>query len=363
MSGYYEKGRIMADITTIFDHEKAREAILKGRRSRWWERKGSKPGRFQYVDAGGRKISDPDSLERIGKLVIPPAWKHVRVNPFAGGKIQAVGVDAMGRIQYKYHAAFSQKQQQKKFAKIERFGEFMPRLKEVTNQHIALEGLPKEKVLAVVMRLINSLYFRVGTELSERHYKTYGVTTLKKSHLTIGKKGRLEFNFVGKSHVQHRKILVDEGLSAVVAELFAIKRGKRLFRYVDVDGKVRTITPASINRYLKDVTSPEFSAKDFRTWGGTLMAASELAEIGKAEAEKDVNKNIVKAVKKVAEVLGNTPSVCRSSYIHPLILDSYRNGVTIDEFRPRRTRMVNGIQTDFDPEEKALLKMFKSMNP
>jgi DNA topoisomerase-1 len=214
----------------------------------------------------------------------------------------------------------------------------------------------------VVMRLINSLYFRVGTELSEKHYKTYGVTTLKKSHLTIGKKGRLEFNFVGKSHVQHRKVLVDEGLSAVVAQLFAIKRGKRLFRYIDVDGKVRTITPAEINRYLKNATTPEFSAKDFRTWGGTLMAATELAEIGKTEAEKEIDKNIVKAVKKVAEVLGNTPSVCRGSYIHPLILESYRNGVTIEEFRPRRARVLKSIQTDIDPEERALLKMFKSMH-
>ncbi len=352
-----------AEIKTIFDLERAREAILRGRRSRWWERKGTKPGRFRYLDATGKQVSDPDSLERIAKLVIPPAWKFVRVNPFAGGKIQAVGVDAMGRIQYKYHPAFSQKQQQKKFAKIERFGEFIPRLKELTNQHLALEGMPKEKVLAVVMRLINSLYFRVGTELSEKHYKTYGVTTLQKSHLTIGKKGRLEFNFVGKSHVQHRKVLVDESLSAVVAELFAIKRGKRLFRYVDADGKVRTITPASINRYLKDATAPEFSAKDFRTWGGTLMAATELAEIGRAEAENEINKNIVKAVKKVAEQLGNTPTVCRGSYIHPLILDSYKKGVTIEEFRPRRARMLKSIREDIAPEEKALLKLFKSVRP
>ncbi len=350
----------MAEQKTIFDLEKAREATLRGRRSRWWERKGSKPARFFYIDPTGTKITNPESVERIAKLVIPPAWQHVRVNPFAGGKIQAVGVDAMGRIQYRYHPAFSQKQQQKKFAKIERFGEFIPRLMDLTNQHLALEGMPKEKVLAVVMRLINSLYFRVGTELSEKHYKTYGVTTLRKSHLTIGKKGRLEFNFVGKSHVQHRKVLVDEALSAVVAELFAIKRGKRLFRYVDVDGKVRTITPASINRYLKEATAPEFSAKDFRTWGGTLLAAVELAELGKAEAEKDANKNIVKAIKKVAEILGNTPSVCRGSYIHPLILDAYRNGVTIEEFRPRRGRIVKSIQADLEPEELALLKLFKS---
>jgi len=349
----------MANQQFIFDPAKSREAITKGRRALWWERKGSKTRHFHYLDRAGKKITDPESLERIRKLVVPPAWKHVRINPSAGGKIQAVGVDAMGRIQYKYHAAFSQKQHLKKFAKIERFGEFIPQFIEITNQHISLDGLPKEKVLAVVMRLINLLYFRVGTELSERHYKTYGVTTLKKSHLTIGKKGRLEFNFVGKSHVQHRKVLVDEGLSAVVGEMLALKRGKRLFRYVDVDGKVRTVTPALINRYLKDATTPEFSAKDFRTWGGTLLAAVELAEIGSAETENEVNKNIIKAVKKVAEILGNTPSVCRGSYIHPLILESYRSGVTIEEFRPRRTRLVKGV-SDVNPEEIALLRLFKS---
>ena len=350
----------MANQKMPFDLARARETTSKGRRARWWVRKGSKPGRFKYFDAVGIQVDDPDSLDRIAKLVIPPAWKHVRINPFAGGKIQAVGVDAMGRIQYRYHAVFTQKQQQIKFAKIERFGEFIPRLKEVTNEHIALEGLPKEKVLAVVMRLINSLYFRVGTELSERHYQTYGVTTLKKSHLTIGKNGRLEFNFVGKSHVQHRKVLVDKSLSAVVSELHSIKRGKRLFRYKDVDGKVRPVTPSSINRYLKHITAPEFSAKDFRTWGGTLLAATELAEIGKVDTENEANRNIVKAVKRAAEILGNTPSVCRSSYIHPVVLDAYKKGLTIDEFRPRRSRVVKGIQTDFEPEEKALLKMFKA---
>ncbi|MFT3745512.1 MAG: hypothetical protein QM785_14620 [Pyrinomonadaceae bacterium] len=350
----------MDEATTIFDPERAREAVVRGRRARWWERRGTKPGRFRYFDAGGKQIADDASLERIRKLVIPPAWKYVRVNPFAGGKIQAVGVDAMGRIQYRYHANFAEKQQRKKFAKIERFGEFIPRLKQVTSEHIALSGLPKEKVLAVIMRLINSLYFRVGTELSERHYKTYGVTTLRRSHLTIGKNGKLEFNFVGKSHVQHRKVLVDPDLSAVVGEIYAMKRGRRLFRYVDSDGKLRPITPALINRYLKDATAPEFSAKDFRTWGGTLLAASMLAEIGTADSENAVKKNIVKAVKHVAEELGNTPSVCRGSYIHPLVLDSYSKGVTIDEFRPRRSRSIKGVQIDLEPEEKALMRLFKA---
>ncbi|CAN5555833.1 hypothetical protein BH10ACI2_BH10ACI2_18300 [soil metagenome] len=287
----------MATAISVFDAARARETVGKGRRSRWWQRKGTKPRGFYYVDADGIKLTKPDALERIASLVVPPAWRYVRINPSAGGKIQAIGVDTTGRIQYIYHTGFAQKQQRKKFAKIEQLGEFIPRLKQITNEHIALDGLPREKVLAVITRLINSLYFRVGSDLSERHYKTYGVTTLLKKHLAIGAKGKLEFNFVGKSHVQHRKVIVDTELASVITQLMSLGRGRRLFRYRDETGKVRSVTPALINRYLKEATGSHFSAKDFRTWGGTLLAAVELAEIGPAASENEMKKNIVRAVK------------------------------------------------------------------
>lgn len=350
----------MAADIEAFDKEKARQMIEKGRRAKWWQRKGSKSRGFKYVDAIGKKVTSKPDLERIAALVIPPAWKHVRINPSAGGKIQAVGMDTTGRIQYLYHASHSEKQTRKKFAKIERFGEFLPKLKKVTNEHLSIEGLPLEKVLAVVMRLINSLYFRVGTDRSEKRYKTYGITTLQKKHLSVGNKGKLEFDYIGKSHVQNRKVIVDEELAAIVKELKSLGRGRKLFRYVDEQGKPRAISPAQINRYLKDATDPEFSSKDFRTWGGTLLAAVELAEIGSSDNEKELKKNIVKTVKKVADELGNTPTVCRSSYIHPAVLDAYLSGVTLDEFRPRKVRRIKRIETDYAPEEKALLKLFQS---
>ena len=347
------------DKKPIFDTSLAKRKIESGKCSKWWQRKGSKSRRFKYCDCDGKQITDETDLERIRSLVIPPAWKFVRINPKAGGKVQAVGMDGSGRVQYLYHSKFAEKQQKKKFAKIEKFGEYLPRLRKITNEHMALEGFPREKVLAVMMRLINSLYIRVGTEESVKHYKTYGITTLQNRHLEIERGGKLTFSFVGKHHIKHRKVLVDEELASLLKDLKAIGGARKLFHYLDADGKPRSVTPRDINDYLKTVTAPEFSAKDFRTWGGTLLAAIELAEIGSCEDEKLVKKNIVKAVKRVAEQLGNTPTVCRGSYIHPTVIKSYEKGVTLEYFTKGKTRRISHAGTEREQEEKALMKMFQ----
>ncbi len=346
--------------TPIFDTAKAKEICCRGRRAKWWRRLGKMGSGFRYVDCVGKPITRAEDLERIKSLVIPPAWRHVRISPFAGSSLQAVGMDTTGRVQYKYHPKFSEKQQRKKFQKIEKFGEYLPKLRKVTNEHLALDGFPREKVLAVMMRLINSLYIRVGTEQSVRHYKTYGITTLQNKHLRFGRKGELIFDFIGMSHKKNRKVLVDEELAALMQDLKALGGSRKLFHYVDEAGQVRPVKPAEVNDYLKAVTSPEFTSKDFRTWGGTLLAAVELSELGPGEDEKQAKKNIVRVVKSVAEQLGNTPSVCRSSYIHPLVLRSYENGITLEEFRPRRSRRIPLSEADYEPEEKALLKLFSS---
>jgi DNA topoisomerase-1 len=346
--------------TAIFDTRKTKEIIERGKRARWWKRQGSKTRGFRYVEADGKKITDEKHIERIKSLVIPPAWKYVRISPIAGSKLQAVGMDTTGRIQYLYHSTFRETQQKKKFAKIEKFGEYLPKLRKATNEHLGLEGYPREKVLAVMMRLINSLYIRVGTEKSVKHYKTYGVTTLKNRHLKIGKKGELIFEFVGKHHIKHRKVLVDEELAGVMKDLKSIGGARKLFNYLDENGKPHPLTPRDINEYLKTVTSPEFSAKDFRTWGGTLLAALELAEIGCCEDKKLQKKNILNAVKKVAEQLGNTPTVCRGSYIHPAVLKSYEAGITLEEFIPKKKRRIKRIQNEHEAEEKALMKLFRA---
>jgi len=203
----------------ISERERLLAAVEKGRRAKWWRRKGSKSRGFKYYDAAGKQVTDEAALERIRSLVIPPAWRFVRISPSANSPLQAVGVDTTGRIQYKYHQKFSDRQQRKKFEKIERFGRILPKFRKVTNEHLVLEGFPREKVLAIMMRLINSLYFRVGSEKSVKRYKTFGITTLQNRHLTIDRRGRLVFDFVGKSHIKHRKILVDKELASIMSEL------------------------------------------------------------------------------------------------------------------------------------------------
>lgn len=349
-----------ADKIPIFDTSLARQKIEAGKRAKWWQRRGAKSKNFTYLTANGARITDESQLERIKSLVIPPAWKYVRISPSAGGKIQAVGMDMSGRIQYIYHPKFAEKQQRKKFAKIEKFGEYLPKLRKITNEHIALEGFPREKVLAMMMRLINSLYIRVGTEESVKHYKTYGITTLQNRHLEIERGGKLVFNFVGKHHIKHRKVLVDEELAGLMKDLKSLGGARKLFHYLDAENKPRSIKPKDINEYLKTITAPEFSAKDFRTWGGTLLAAIELAEIGAASDEKVLKKNIVRAVKKVAEQLGNTPTVCRGSYVHPTVIKSYEKGITLEEFTAKNRRKIKRLNSEYEPEEKALMKLFQN---
>jgi DNA topoisomerase I len=332
--------------------------VERGSRARWWRRRGTKRRGFHYEDAGGRRITDETELERIRALVIPPAWAYVRISPSARSRLQAIGVDTKGRVQYLYHAQYAARQQQKKYEKIIRFGEHLPGLRRRTNEDIALDGLSRERVLAVVVRLINDLYFRVGSELSVKRYRTYGVTTLRNRHLEIKRGGRLIFTFVGKHHILHRRIIVDEDLATLMSDIKAIG-GAKLFNYIGEDGKAHPIRPRDVNDYIKAATAPEFSAKDFRTWGGTLNAAMELAEIGKAEDERAAKRNLVQAVKRVAERLGNTPTVCRTCYIHPAVMDSYLKGITLEEFHRRVERSIKRIQPEYEPEEVALLKLLK----
>lgn len=350
----------MIESKPLFDIQKAREAIEKGSRARWFQRKGGKSSGFYYVDKTGKRITDQTHLERIKSLVIPPAWKYVRIAPSASSKLQAVGMDTNGRVQYLYSAAFRKKQENKKFQKIEKFGEHLPKFRKITNEHLELEGFPREKVLALMTRLINSLYIRLGSPASVKNYKTYGITTLQNRHLEIGRGGKLVFKFVGKHHIKHRKVLVDEEMASILKDLQAIGGARKLFNYLDAEGKAKPVKSSDINRYLKEAIAPEFSAKDFRTWGGTLLAAEELAEIGCCDDENVLKKNIVKAVKSVAEQLGNTPTVARSSYIHPKVIHSYERGLTLDEFTPKKKRRIKRLNAEYEPDELALMKLFKN---
>jgi DNA topoisomerase-1 len=333
------------------------QSVTRGARARWWRRRGTKRSGFRYEDIAARRITDEAALERIRSLAIPPAWREVRISPSPRQHLQAIGLDTLGRVQRIYHPAFAAKQARRKYAKIERFGEQLKNLRRRTNEDIALEGLPRARVLAVVVRLINDLYFRVGSEESVTRYRTYGITTLRNRHLEFKRGGRLIFTFVGKHHIKHRRILVDEELATLLRDIQSL-RGKRLFQYWDETTKRPVaIKPRDVNEYIKTATAPEFSAKDFRTWGGTLLCAVELAELGKPADEREAKRNILHAIRAVAEHLGNTPTVCRSSYIHPAVIERYCQGITLAEFRPRRSRRIQRQAPEYDPEEIALLKL------
>lgn len=334
-------------------------SVTRGRRARWWQRRGTKRRGFFFETAEGVRVTDDTALERIRALAIPPAWNEVRISPSPRNRLQAIGLDGAGRVQRIYSPSFVASRARRKYEKIARFGEMLPALRRKTNEDIAREGLGKERVLAVVVRLINDLYFRVGSEMSVKRYRTYGVTTLRNRHLEIERGGRLVFKYTGKHHIKHRRILVDDELAALVGEIKAIG-GSKLFNYIGEDGRARPVTPRDVNDYIKAATSPEFSAKDFRTWGGTLLAATELAEAGCCDDKRESKKNVAAAVQRVAARLGNTPAVCRECYIHPSVVEAYAKGKTIEEFRPRRSRRIERQQPEYTVEEMALLKLLRA---
>lgn len=354
-----EKRAHARDAPPVDARRAALAAVERGGRAHWWQRQGSKRRGFRYLTSDGRAITNEAELERIKSLVIPPAWTSVRIAPSTRSRVQAIGVDTCGRVQRIYHPVFAARQQQRKYEKIERFGELLPQLRQRANEDITQEGLTRECVLAVIVRLINDLYFRIGSEMSVKRYRTYGVTTLRNKHLEIKRGGRLVFNFVGKHHIRHRRLIVDEELATLMRDIQKIG-GAKLFHYLDAERRARPVTPRDVNDYIKAATSTEFSAKDFRTWGGTLLAAIELAEAGRAVDEKHAKRNIVKAVRNVAEHLGNTPAVCRSCYIHPKVLHCYLQGITLDEFRPRHERRIRRQQPEYEVEELALLNMLRA---
>ncbi len=322
-----------------------------------WRREGSRR-RFRYVDSRGRRITDPEQLARIEELVIPPAWRDVWISPRPGAKLQATGVDAAGRTQYLYHESFRAQQEQAKFDKLIRFAERLPDLRESMAGHMELDSYERERVAAVAVRLINMGWFRVGSERYARESRTYGITTLTKRHVAVRGK-RIAFSFRGKHRVLVRTQVVDAELAEAVRELLKLPGGRRLFRYVEEEERF-TLTGARLNDYVREYLGDDFTAKDFRTWGGTLVAAVALAEHGPAETEREAKRVVAAVMRRVGERLGNTPAVARSSYVSPAVIEQYMDGRTIDDFRPRRLRMVGARDLGLDAEEAALLSLLRS---
>jgi DNA topoisomerase-1 len=285
---------------------------------------------FEYFDeATGERITDEETIDRIRGLVIPPAWKEVWICPHPSGHLQAVGTDAAGRRQYLYHEHWRRRRDAEKFDAMLEFARRLPRLRKICARHLDLEGLPRERVLACVVRLLDHGFFRVGTETYAEQNKTYGVTTMRKRHVSL-RGGEVTFDYRAKGGIRHVASIVNPDVFEVVSllkrrrsggeQLFAFKEGRR---WVDIKS-------ADVNEYLKTGANGDFSAKDFRTWNATVLAAVALAISGEAARSKTALKRAeARAVKEVAHYLGNTPAVCRSSYIDPRVFDRYRRGWTI----------------------------------
>jgi DNA topoisomerase I len=322
-----------------------------------WRREGSR-GRFRYVDARGNRITDEEQLERIRALVIPPAWKDVWISSSAKAKLQATGVDAAGRTQYLYHPKFREQQEQAKFEKLIRFAERLPDLRSAMAAHMDNDVLDRERVSAIATRLINRGWFRVGSERYAKESRTYGITTLHKSHVRV-RGHRLAFEFRTKHGALVRTTLVDDELAEATQRLLAVPGGPRLFRY-EWERSLYNLTGARLNDYVRRYLGDDFTAKDFRTWGGTLIAGIALAEHGPAETEAEAKRTIAAVMRRVGKELGNTPAVARSSYVSPAVIDQYLDGRTIEDFRPRHLRVVGARDTGLDREEQALLSLLRS---
>jgi DNA topoisomerase-1 len=321
-----------------------------------WRRLGTR--RFRYEDSRGRRITDEAALERIDSLRIPPAWKEVWISPRAGAKLQATGVDKAGRRQYLYHPEFRARQEQAKFDSLVLFAERLPELRKAMDKHLDQEPLSFQWTAAVAVRLINEGWFRVGDERYAKTYKTFGITTLRKGHVKV-RGSKISFRFRAKHRVLCRTVLVDEELASAIKVLLAVPGGRRLFRY-EHNGELVNLGARRLNEYIREYLGDEFSAKDFRTWGGTLVAAIELAERGEEETAAAQKRAVAAVMRSVGERLGNTPAVARSSYVSPAVVEQYLDGRTIDDFRPRHLRVVRARNSGLEPEEQALLSLLRS---
>jgi DNA topoisomerase-1 len=285
---------------------------------------------FEFVDEDGERIDDGETLERIRELVIPPAWRDVWICPHPFGHIQAVGTDAAGRRQYLYHARWRARRDQEKFDEMIRFARALPSLRRKAAKHLGQRGLTGERVLACAVRLLDRGFFRIGTEDYTAQHGTYGLATMEKRHVTLGPNHLLVFDYIAKSGKQRVQSIVDPDVYKVVEKLKRRRGGGPELLAYQQGGAWVDVRSDQINEYIKDQTGEDFSAKDFRTWHGTVLAAVAVAVSGKAAGSKTARARAVsRAVKEVSHYLGNTPAVCRASYIDPRVFDRYRDGVTI----------------------------------
>ena len=322
-------------------------------RTRGYRRIGSQK-RFRYVDARGRAITDRIELNRIRSLAIPPAWTDVWICPIANGHLQATGRDARGRKQYRYHPQWRAIRDEVKYGRMIAFARALPAMRRRTNADLAARGLPRRKVLAAIVQLLEKTLIRVGNEEYARDNGSIGLTTMRDKHAVV-RGSKVRFEFRGKSGVAHAIDLQDARLARIV-KLCRDLPGYELFQYIDARGRRQTIDSADVNEYVREISGEPFTAKDFRTWAGTVLAAKALAEIAGFRSKREATRNIVSAVESVAKRLCNTKAVCRKCYIHPAILDAYMDGATIRTVQSRARRLAS---RGLSPDESAVVGLIQ----
>jgi DNA topoisomerase-1 len=282
---------------------------------------------FEYLDAQGRRVTDPDTLARIRALGVPPAWRDVWICPSPRGHLQATGTDAAGRKQYLYHDAWRTRRDAQKFVDMERFARALPALRDRVDEDLEGDGYPRARVLACAVRLLDRGFFRIG---SEEYTDSFGLATMRKQHVTVGRDGEMVFDYPAKSGIRRVQAVVDPQVAEIVSALKRRRGGSDELLAYKERARWRDLRSEDINAYLKEATGDDFSAKDFRTWNATLLAAVALSVSGEVVGTKTGRKRaITRAVKEVAHYLGNTPAVCRASYIDPRVFDAYRAGLVI----------------------------------
>lgn len=316
---------------------------------------GTKEEGFSYARPDGRPVTAPAVLDRIRRLAIPPAWTEVRIALTDGAPLQAIGTDKKGRLQYRYHPRFRQQRDDEKFLRIVHFGESLPALRRRVQRDLTRGDLGRDHVVAAIVRLIDQAFFRIGNDRSAKSEETYGLTTVLTDHVSV-RGDTLQFDFVGKWKKSHKRQVSDKQVATIVRRLRRIE-GDELFKYVD-GSRVRDVKDRHVNDYIQDAIGDDFTAKDFRTWAGTLLCSMVLAAEGQAETKRERKRRVTRAIETTAGLLGNTPAVCRASYICPRLLEEYMDGRTFESLRLAK-KASPVARSGLSIEERALLKFFR----
>ena len=321
-----------------------------------WRRIRSGQG-FRYQDANGRGLRKAEDLARIRSLAIPPAWTEVWICPETNGHLQATGRDARGRKQHRYHRRWREVRDETKFTRIIAFARALPKIRRRLAKDLALPGLPRNKVLATIVKLLEKSFVRVGNEEYERDNKSYGLTTMKDRHVEVNG-SKVQFRFRGKSGKAHDLTVQHPRVARIVRHCQELP-GQELFQYLDENGDVQDVKSEDVNAYLREITGQDFTAKDFRTWAGTVLAAIALQEFQKFDSMAQAKRNITQAIEHVAQRLGNTPTICRKCYVHPAVIESYMEGSMIEGFRQRAQEQYATALRRLKPEEAAVVALLQ----